>query len=289
MSNPRNPTGVVIKGQELDELVSVGREGNCTLILDEFYSWYIYDNDDDAKTPDRGDSKTSSGNAISAASYIRDINAESTVIVDGLTKGFRKPGWRIAWVVGPRELIAALNQCGGYLDGGASHPLQMAAVPLLDPSRTRQDRAALQKHFKHKRDFVISRLNQMGFKQKASSGTFYVWLNLSHLPEPLNSGLVFFEECLREKVIVVPGVFFDVNPSHRRNLMNSPCHHYVRLSFGPPLEQLQRGLEGIEHVINKLKETHPENGTLGKGYIGSDDQSKNSKHLAAISVSGAAI
>ena len=51
----------------------------------------------------------------------------------------------------------------------------------------------------------------------------------------------FFEELLKEKTIVIPGIFFDINPSHRRNLFNSPCHHFVRLSFGPPLEDLDKG------------------------------------------------
>ena len=51
----------------------------------------------------------------------------------------------------------------------------------------------------------------------------------------------FFEELLKEKTIVIPGIFFDINPSHRRNLFHSPCHHFVRLSFGPPLEDLNAG------------------------------------------------
>lgn len=52
----------------------------------------------------------------------------------------------------------------------------------------------------------------------------------------------FFEELLKEKTIVIPGIFFDINPSHRRNLFHSPCHHFVRLSFGPPIEDLDKGV-----------------------------------------------
>lgn len=51
----------------------------------------------------------------------------------------------------------------------------------------------------------------------------------------------FFEELLKEKTIVIPGIFFDINPAHRRNLFNSPCHQFVRISFGPPMEDLDRG------------------------------------------------
>ena len=71
--------------------------------------------------------------------------------------------------------------------------------------------------------------------------TFYIWLNLENLPEPINNGLTFFEELLKEQTIVIPGIFFDINPSHRRNMFSSPCHHFVRLSFGPPLDDLNRG------------------------------------------------
>jgi DNA-binding transcriptional MocR family regulator len=52
-------------------------------------------------------------------------------------------------------------------------------------------------------------------------------------------------------VLIVPGIFFDVNPSHRRDLFESPCHHFVRLSFGPPMEDLERGLQGIERLLKR--------------------------------------
>jgi hypothetical protein len=93
------------------------------------------------------------------------------------------------------------------------------------------------------------------------TSTFYIWLNLEKLPAPLNNGLVsssghwllyqhqlpaaqtFFEELLKEKTIIIPGIFFDINPAHRRNLFNSPCHTFIRISFGPPLADLDMGAE----------------------------------------------
>lgn len=56
---------------------------------------------------------------------------------------------------------------------------------------------------------------------------------------------------MEEKVIVVPGIFFDLNPSRRRDLFDSPCHHFVRLSYGPKMDVLKMGLDGIERVVNK--------------------------------------
>ena len=67
---------------------------------------------------------------------------------------------------------------------------------------------ALQTHFRAKRDFVIGRLQEMGFEfteRNIPQSTFYIWLDLSDLPDGLNDGLNFFQRCLEEKVIWVPG------------------------------------------------------------------------------------
>ena len=116
------------------------------------------------------------------------------------------------------------------------------------------EKVALQRHFKHKRDHVLKRLQRLGLKVAVPpQATFYIWLNLEHLPAPLNNGLTFFEELLKEKCIVIPGIFFDINPAHRRNLFSSPCHHFVRLSFGPPLESLDKGIDAMARVLKRAK------------------------------------
>ena len=69
--------------------------------------------------------------------------------------------------------------------------LQIAAIPFLEPQRVQQERLALQHHFKAKRDHVLGRLERLGLKVHVyPHATFYIWLNLQTLPEPLNNGLV---------------------------------------------------------------------------------------------------
>ncbi|KAK7208922.1 hypothetical protein V2G26_016100 [Clonostachys chloroleuca] len=237
-SNPRNPTGRVVANPELAEIQDICR-GRATLISDEFYSGYNYTSNCD-------------GTTISAAENVEDVNEDDVLIIDGLTKRFRLPGWRIAWIVGPKEYIAAIGSCGSYLDGGAAHPFQEAAVPMLKPDLVTKEMIALQTHFRYKRDLVVRRLREMGFVIKyVPDSTFYLWLNLEGLPGPISDGLNFFQACLEEKVIVVPGIFFDLNPSRRRDLFDSPCHHFVRFSYGPRIEVLEMGLDAIERVVNK--------------------------------------
>lgn len=91
----------------------------------------------------------------------------------------------------------------------------------------------------------------MGYKIKAPPYPFYIWLDLSHLPPLINSGLVMIEVLLKEKTIVTPSIFFDLNPSYRRNLFSSPTHHFIQISYGPTLEQVLKGLDGMQRVIDE--------------------------------------
>lgn len=239
-SNPRNPTGEVVTNPDLAKIQDMAR-GNGTLVMDEFYGGYNYTTEGD-------------GSVVSAAENIHDVDSDDVIIIDGLTKRFRLPGWRVAWLIGPKAFISALGSCGSYLDGGTNVPFQQAAIPMLEPTLVRKEMAALQKHFMKKRDYVIGRLNKMGFSQPTPDATFYIWLDLSGLPESISDGLTFFEACLSEKVTVVPGIFFDLNPSKRRDLSHSNCQQYVRLSYGPRMDALKRGLDGIERVVTKARE-----------------------------------
>jgi aspartate/methionine/tyrosine aminotransferase len=224
----------------------------ATLIFDEFYAGYNYSTNCD-------------GTTISAASNVIDVNTDDVLLIDGLTKRFRLPGWRICWILGPKEFISALASCGSYLDGGSNVPFQEAAIPMLEPTLVKKEMTALQKHFKTKRDYCIKRLREIGFRagagQDIPDSTFYIWLDLTTLEPPLpvdspldiSNGLSFFDALLKEKVIVVPGIFFDLNPAKRRDLFDSPCHHFVRISYGPKMDVLKMGMDGIERVVKKAR------------------------------------
>lgn len=239
-SNPRNPTGHSMERDALKKLHDMCRE-HCLLIMDEFYSRYNYKSNCD-------------GTAVSSSEFVQDVNRDPVLILDGLTKAFRLPGWRICWILGPKQYINSLASAGSYLDGGSNVPFQKAAVALLEPSRVLQEMKSLQTHFMMKRDYCIKRLNEIGIHLKSiPDSTFYLWLDLSALPGKIKTALGFFQECLKEKVILVPGIFFDLNPLARRELRDSPMYHYVRLSYGPDLETLKKGLDGIERVVVRYK------------------------------------
>jgi aspartate/methionine/tyrosine aminotransferase len=237
-SNPCNPTGQLVEGERLRLWVQMARDLGCSLIFDEFYSHYIYTGYPGGSPP----------KIISAAAYVEDVNEDPVIIVDGLTKNWRYPGWRISWTLGPEDVMGAIASAGSFLDGGPNHPFQAQVLDLLEPEHVFQETAAIQATFRRKRDFMLERLHGMGIVPDAQpGGTFYIWANLSQLPEPLNDGLAFFKEGLKEKVITVPGIFFDVNPEQRRAF--GRYGNYARISFGPEMAELERGLDALERMI----------------------------------------
>jgi hypothetical protein len=241
VSNPCNPTGQLLEGKELSAWCDLARECQSSMIFDEFYSHYIYT-----------DGKTAKPKMISAAEFVDDVESDPIIVVDGLTKNWRYPGWRISWTLGPKVVIEAIASAGSFLDGGANHPFQNAALDLLKPENATAEALAIQRHFGKKRAMVLSRLKKLGITADATpAGAFYVWANLLKLPSPQDDGMSFFRECLKEKVIVVPGVFFDVNPGNRRSMMR--FKNYCRISFGPEMEKLEMGLAAMERVIAKFK------------------------------------
>ncbi len=74
-------------------------------------------------------------------------------------------------------------------------------------------------------------------------------MSVRDLPESISDGMDFFRAALEANVICVPGVVFDVNPGHRRAQRFSRFHQHVRLSFGPDLEEVRRGMDKLEAMI----------------------------------------
>ena len=238
-SNPCNPTGNVVSGAELEQIVRIVRERRTTLLSDEFYSHFIYTEDGPAGAP------------VSAAAYVDDVERDPVILFDGLTKSYRYPGWRVGWAVGPSAMVESMARTASAIDGGPSRVAQRAAMTALEPERADQETTALRKVFAAKRNLMVERLERMGvrFAQRSMS-TFYCWGSLENMPPGLDDGMGFFRRALERKVLTVPGEFFDVNPGKRRP-GPSPYRQWMRFSFGPPMDNMILGLDRLEELVNE--------------------------------------
>lgn len=234
-SNPCNPTGNLVHGEQLRDWVRCARETGCTLVADEFYGHYVYD----VGRP-----------SVSLAEYVEDVDRDPVVVIDGLTKNWRYPGWRVAWTVGPRSLIEAVASAGSFLDGGCSMPMQRAASELVTQEIADKEARSIQNVFGEKRLFLAGELVRLGIEvSPIPAGGFYCWGNLSRLPPELNTGMAFFRRALEKKVITVPGEFFDIDPGARRPDRPSRFRHFCRFSFGPARDELERGVANLRTLL----------------------------------------
>src|SRR5262245_50846194 len=235
ISNPCNPTGRVIRDDDLEAWVALGRRQGTALLFDEFYSHFVWNG----------------SGPVSAARYVEDVDRDPVLIVDGLTKSYRYPGWRCGWTLGPRDWIETLTCSGSALDGGASRWQQKGALPLVVPDHAAREAEAMRRAFRPKRDLMVSRLRDLGIRiPREPEGTFYCWGGLDNLPAPLDDGFEFFRAALDHRVITVPGEFFDVNPRRERT-GPSRLKKWMRFIFGAPMPVVARGLDRLARMLGK--------------------------------------
>ena len=238
-SNPCNPTGQVIKDEAMDRYIEAARKENCLLGADEFYATFSYNEDG-----------SPAEKAVSALPYVKDINRDPVIVFDGLTKGFRYPGWRAGWAIGPKYLIEMINRAASAVDGGPSTMVQRGVIEELAEGHAEAELLATRKEFAVKRKMMMKGLAELGIHTPANQplGTFYLWASIENLPGKLSDADYFFHACLQKKVITVPGHFFDVRPFRVRPT-NEPYRHWVRFSYGPNRQTIKTALERIAQVI----------------------------------------
>ena len=240
-SNPCNPTGKVIGGEDLAEWVAVARELDCTLILDEFYSHYIWRPDLVAQGGiDRDRGALRRGRRPRSGGDPR--RADQELALPGLARdldGRRRK--KVIEARGDGRLVPRRRRLAAAAARG-----DRAAVADGRDRRDRGDPRA----FGKKRARLLNGLRDLGFTvDLPPEGTFYVWASAPHLPPSISDGMAFFRAALDRKVITVPGEFFDVEPGKRRGGRASRFRHHVRFSFGPPMAQLELALERIRELI----------------------------------------
>lgn len=240
-SNPCNPTGQVIKDEAMDRYIEAARKENCLLGADEFYATFSYNEDG-----------SPAEKAVSALPYVKDINRDPVIVFDGLTKGFRYPGWRAGWAIGPKYLIEMINRAASAVDGGPSTMVQRGVIEELAEGHAEAELLATRKEFAVKRKMMMEGLAELGIHTPANQplSTFYLWASIENLPGKLSDADYFFHACLQKKVITVPGHFFDVRPFRVRPT-NEPYRHWVRFSYGPNRQTIKTALERIAQVIEE--------------------------------------
>ncbi|MCX7657277.1 MAG: aminotransferase class I/II-fold pyridoxal phosphate-dependent enzyme, partial [Oscillospiraceae bacterium] len=214
-----NPTGAVMKREDLEPIAEVLRETNIIVISDEIYCELTY-----------GFEHTS----IAALDGMR----ERTLLINGFSKSYAMTGWRLGYVAGPAPIISQMLKLHQYAIMCSPTVSQYAAITALNECDGEVKKMAAE--YDLRRKLCVDGFNRMGLSCFNPEGAFYVF------PSIKSTGLSSEEFCTRlvneYKVAVVPG-----------NAFGKSGEGYVRVSYAYSIKHIIEALKRIEMFLDSLK------------------------------------
>jgi len=188
LSFPHNPTTTTVELHDLQRLVDWARERDVVLVHDLAYADMCFD----GWTP---------------PSIMQCVGAtEVAVELYSMTKSYSMAGWRVAFLVGRKDVVGALAKLKSYLDYGTFQPIQIAATVTLNEAT--EYPAELSAVYESRRNALVDGLARIGWDILRPRGTMFAW---ARIPEPYRDmGSIEFAEMLVRDcdVAVSPGVGF---------------------------------------------------------------------------------
>ena len=221
INTPSNPSGRVIPWNKIVALAEIAMKHNLIVIADEVYKCLMYDN-----------AKFKSIVSI-------DGMRERTVLVNSLSKEFCMTGWRIGYVLAPKELVATMTKLQENICACAPLPSQYAAIEALsgkgDYSKDMVD------IFTRRRNILYEGLSKIaGLRCNKPEATFYMMVDIS------STGLSSYDFCCKliESVHVacVPGVAY-----------GNSCDKYIRIAFTLDESKIKEGINRITKFMEEFK------------------------------------
>lgn len=232
-SSPCNPSGVVYTREELEEIAKLAKEKDIWVICDEIYGKFVFD-----------------GRKHDSIVSIEDMR-DNAILVDGPSKRFGVPGWRLGYVAGSPEVIKAFTKLQGHINSGASRPAQYAMRVAYTSQKARKATEDMRERYQRNRDVFVEGLNDIdGIGCIKPEGAFYAFPNIEGFygceyefggKECSIGDSVGFRNFLLRKAQVagVEGTPFGMNG-------------YIRFSLATKEEDCVNALANVKHAIKGL-------------------------------------
>ncbi|SDY28494.1 pyridoxal phosphate-dependent aminotransferase [Halobellus clavatus] len=212
---PNNPTGAVMSRDELAEVAEFAREHDIFVLSDEIYAALRYEDDHVS---------------IATLPGMR----ERTVVFNGFSKAYAMTGLRLGYALGPPEVIDGMNRIHQYTMLSSPTTAQYAAIEALESCDDAV--AEMRTEFDRRRQFVISRFNELGMDCFEAKGAFYVF---PQCPPGWENDEEFAEALIREeRVALVPGRVFGAGGEG-----------HLRVSYASGMRDLRTALDRIESFV----------------------------------------
>ncbi|MFM8454735.1 MAG: pyridoxal phosphate-dependent aminotransferase [Gammaproteobacteria bacterium] len=225
LNSPSNPTGMVYSQEELKALGAVLEKHRQILILsDDIYEHLLWEGKEFS-------------NLAMACPQLKD----RVVIAHGLSKTSAMTGWRIGFMAGPQNLIAAMIDLQSQSTSNPCSISQYAALEALsNPDKMQHYVKNMIQVFKTRHDYLLEQLNQIpGFKCTAADGAFYLFPEIkgfmAHLGLKTDLDLAMY--LLKQAhLAMVPGSAFGASG-------------YLRFSFATSLENLEMAIARLKTFV----------------------------------------
>lgn len=205
-NSPANPHGKVATREEVQAVAQLAQEKDILLISDEIYNQFCYKE------------------FISPAEYNQDV-----LVLDGFSKTYGMPGWRVGFAHGPSELVEQMLKFQQYTFVCAPSVGQIAALAALDVDMGEQI-----KMYERRRDMLYNALKE-DYEIVKPEGAFYMFPKA-----PWGTANQFVETAINEySMLIIPGDVFSRKDTH------------FRISYAASEATIERGIEAFRQLAKK--------------------------------------
>lgn len=194
---PSNPTARCVELEFFERIVALAKEHGILVVHDLAYADIVFDG---WKAP-----------SIMQVPGARDVAVEFFT----MSKSYNMAGWRIGFMVGNKELVAALARIKGYHDYGTFTPIQVAAIAALEGPQDCVEE--IRQKYQSRRDVLVKGLHDVGWMVEKPKASMYIWARIPDHYLKMGS-LEFAKHVLaKAKVSISPGIGFgDYGDDHVR-------------------------------------------------------------------------
>jgi alanine-synthesizing transaminase len=221
LSFPHNPTTTCVDRDFMQRIVDFAREREIVIVHDFAYADLGFDG---YRPP-----------SILEAEGAKEVAVE----LYSLTKSFSMAGWRVGFLVGNPEMVAALAKLKSYLDYGTFQPIQIASIIAMNEASSYPKE--VNEIYLARRNTLVRGLNSMGWEVEAPRGTMFVW---APIPEPYRDqgSIEFCSNLVRTaRVALSPGIGFGPGGEG-----------YVRFALVENEHRIRQAVAGLRRALPEL-------------------------------------
>lgn len=217
INTPHNPTGSILRKEDLLKLESIVKDTNIIVISDEVYEHLVFDGE----------------RHESVCRYPR--LAERSIVMYSFGKTYHVTGWRLGYCVAPENIMKEIVKCHQFQTYCIHTPVQYATADYMD---NKEKYLELNDFFQQKRDYFLSLIKQTKFKALPCEGTYFQLLSYAHLSEEGDRDFAH-RLTIDYKIASIPiSVFYH----------NFRDDKILRFCFAKTNETLEKGVEGLLKV-----------------------------------------